>query len=66
MADPATEERIGVLTDQLIQSLVRSHIQQLPTTALEAILDLTARSGAPRLVELVIQEYNQRPPRLLR
>lgn len=66
MADPATEARIRALADQLIQTLVVSHIQQLPTSALEAILDLTAQAGASRLVELVVQEYSQRHSPLLR
>jgi len=66
MADPATEARISLLADQLMQSLVRSHIQQLPTSALEAILKLTAQAGTTRLVELVVQEHRQRHPRLPR
>ncbi|NQW40012.1 MAG: hypothetical protein HQ469_12675 [Cyanobacteria bacterium] len=66
MADLATEARISVLADQLMQALVRSHIQQLPTSALEAILKLTAQTGSTRVVELIVQEYSQRYPRLLR
>jgi len=66
MADLATDARISVLADQLMQSLVRSHIQQLPTSALEAILNLTAQTSSTRVVELVVQEYSQRYPRLLR
>ena len=45
---------------------MRSHIQQLPTSALEAILNLTAQTGSTRVVELIVQEYSQRYPRLLR
>ncbi|MCP9914562.1 hypothetical protein KBZ07_14380 [Cyanobium sp. BA20m-14] len=66
MAEPATEARISALADQLLLSLVRSHIQQLPTSALEAILNLTAQTSSIRVVELVVQEYSQRYPRLLR
>lgn len=66
MAEPATEARISALTDQLLLSLVRSHIQQLPTSALEAILNLTTQTGPTRVVELVVQDYSQRYPRLLR
>jgi hypothetical protein len=66
MAEPATEARISALADQLLLPIVRSHIQQLPTSALEAILNLTAQTSSTRLVELVVQEYSQRYPRLLR
>ena len=66
MADPATEAHISALADQLLLSLVRSHIQQLPTSALESILKLTAQAGTTRLVELVVQEHRQRHPRLPR
>lgn len=66
MAEPATEVTSSIPADPLIQSLVRSHIQQLPTSALEAILNLAAQSGTTRLVELVVQEHRQRHPRLLR
>lgn len=66
MAEPATTARISALADQLLLSLVRSHIQQLPTSALEAILNLTTQTGPTRVVELVVQDYSQRYPRLLR
>lgn len=66
MTRPATEARISALADQLLLSLVRSHIQQLPTSALEAILNLTVQTSSARVVELVVQEYSQRYPRLLR
>lgn len=66
MTKPATEARISTLVDQLLLSLVRSHIQQLPTSDLEAILNLTVQTSSARVVELVVQEYSQRYPRLLR
>lgn len=66
MTKPATEARISALVDQLLLSLVRSHIQQLPTSGLEAILNLTVQTSSARVVELVVQEYSQRYPRLLR
>lgn len=66
MVEPPIEKASSALTDQLIQSLVRTHIQQLPTSALEAILNLTAQCGALQLVELVVQEHRQRHLPLLR
>lgn len=66
MSDPATEEHIGVLTALLIQTLVRSHIQQLPTNALEAAMDLLTIGGPDALARVIADELISRQPRPFR
>lgn|GEM_PF-2144309 len=43
-------------------SVITSHLRELPTVALDAILDLANAAGPTALVELVVQEVVNRHP----